>query len=123
MLTAGLLLRRWCATDLAPFAAINADPRVMQHMPACLTRGESDAAAARYQAHIDQYGFGLWALEREDTGAFIGFVGLNRPRFEAHFTPCVKIGWRLAFDQSGQGFVTEASAGVTDGGSRRWPGA
>ncbi len=40
-------LRHWRDGDLAPFAALNADPRVMRHDPAVRDRGESDAMAGR----------------------------------------------------------------------------
>jgi len=54
-------------------------------------------------------GWGLWAVERQDSGAFIGFVGFSQPRFEAHFTPCVEIGWRLSTPSWGHGFATEGA--------------
>ena len=91
-----LRLRRWCAADLAPFATLNADPRLMEHFPALLSKAESDARVARIEAHFDQHGFGLWAVEITDLAPFAGFIGLNFTPFEAAFTPCVEIGWRLA---------------------------
>ena len=91
-----LYLRRWRATDLQPFATLNADPRVMEHFPAPFSCEESDALAARIEDHFEQHGFGLWAVEIVNIAPFAGFIGLSVPRFEAHFTPCVEIGWRLA---------------------------
>ncbi len=104
-----LLLRAWRSEDLAPFAALNADPRVMEHFPAPLSRAESDALAERIQAHFDAHGFGVWAVEAPGVAAFAGFVGLAVPRFEAHFTPCVEIGWRLAAEHWGRGYATEGA--------------
>jgi RimJ/RimL family protein N-acetyltransferase len=104
-----LILRRWTADDLAPFAAMNADPRVMEYFPACLTREESDAMAARIEARFDELGFGLWAVEIPNMVRFAGYVGLTVPRFESHFTPCVEMGWRLAAEHWGHGYATEAS--------------
>lgn len=104
-----LLLRRWTPEDRAPFAAMNADPRVMEHFPALLSREESDALASRIEAHFEQHGFGLWAVQIVDAAPFAGFIGLSIPRFEAHFTPCVEIGWRLAADCWGQGYATEGA--------------
>lgn len=104
-----LWLRPWRADDRAPFAALNADPRVMAHFPALLTRAESDAVADRCAAAIDERGWGLWAVERKDVGAFVGFVGLHTPHPDLPFAPCVEIGWRLAHDHWGQGFATEAA--------------
>lgn len=107
--TERLRLRPWRAEDLEPFAALNADPRVMEHLPKPLDRAESDALAARIRDHFDRHGFGLWAVEVPGEVAFAGFVGLLVPRFDAHFTPCVEIGWRLAHAQWGRGFATEAA--------------
>lgn len=68
----------------------------MEHFPTVLTRAESDSIIERIEAHFERHGFGLWAVEVVDQAPFIGFVGLAVPPFEAHFTPCVEVGWRLA---------------------------
>jgi RimJ/RimL family protein N-acetyltransferase len=107
--TARLELRPWRDEDRAPFAALNADPRVMEFFPKTLDRADSDAMAARLREHFDRHGFGLWAVEVPGVADFIGFVGLAVPRFEAHFTPCVEIGWRLAREHWGRGYATEAA--------------
>lgn len=108
MRTERLVMRRWQTSDLEPFAALNADPQVMAHFPAVLDRRASDAFAARIEAGFEADGFGLWALERIDTGEFIGFTGLSVARFQAHFTPAVEVGWRLSRQAWGQGLATEA---------------
>ena len=107
--TERLWLRSWRPADLEAFAALNADARVMEHFPTVLTRAESDAFAARIAAHVERHGFGLWAVEIPEVTAFAGFIGLLVPRFEAHFTPCVEIGWRLAAEHWGRGYATEAA--------------
>src|SRR5437870_8798296 len=99
--TERLLLRGWRPDDLESFAAMNADPRVMEHYPKVLTRKESDALAASVSARLEERGFGLWAVEVSGVAPFIGYVGLAVPKFEAHFTPCVEIGWRLANEHWG----------------------
>lgn len=107
--TARLCLREWREDDLAPFAALNADPRVMEFMPKVLSRAESDAVAGRIREHFVRHGFGLWAVEVAGVADLIGFVGLRIPAFEAAFTPCVEIGWRLACEYWGHGYATEAA--------------
>ena len=107
--TPHLLLRRWRDSDLPAFAALNGDPRVMEFMPKLLSREESDAMAARIRMLMTIQGFGFWAVEVPGIADFIGFVGLHRPSFEASFTPCVEIGWRLARAHWGKGYATEAA--------------
>ena len=108
--TERLLLRRWRPEDRPPFAELNADPEVMHHFPARLTRGESDAFADRSRRRCERDGWGLWAMEERASGRFLGFTGLARPRFEAPFMPAVEIGWRLARPAWGHGFASEAAA-------------
>ena len=114
--TERLWLRPWREADRAPFAAMNANSRVMEHFPSPLTREESDATVDRILAHFEAHGFGLWAVESPAVAPFAGFIGLCRPRFEAHFTPCVEIGWRLAAQYWARGYATEgAQAALTFG--------
>jgi RimJ/RimL family protein N-acetyltransferase len=88
---------------------MNDDPRVMEVLPKVLNRPESDALAARIEDHFELHGFGLWAVELPGVASLIGFVGLSVPSFEAHFTPCVEVGCRLACDHWGRGYATEAA--------------
>ena len=107
--TTRLLLRPWRDEDHEPFAAMNADPEVMEHFPARLTPAESAAMVERIHAGFRAHGYGLWALEVADSGEFIGYTGLQPVSFEAHFTPAVEIGWRLARPAWGYGYATEAA--------------
>ncbi|WP_433345543.1 GNAT family N-acetyltransferase [Microtetraspora malaysiensis] len=112
--TERLVLRRWRESDREPFAALNADPEVMEYFPSTLTRERSDALADRLEAEFEECGFGLWAVEL--SGEFIGFTGLSVPRFTAHFTPCVEVGWRLARSAWGHGYASEAARAALDHG-------
>ncbi|MBF8223351.1 GNAT family N-acetyltransferase [Halomonas sp. 328] len=111
--TPRLRLRQWRESDLAPFAALNADPEVMAHFPALLSRAESDALAERIRERIAERGWGFWAVEaKAETSlqaSFIGFVGLHIPRDDLPFAPCVEIGWRLARPYWGHGYAREAA--------------
>ena len=114
--TERLLMRAWREEDLEPFAALNADPVVMEHFPSTLTRQESDALVTRIEAQFDALGYGLWALEVRDTGEFIGFTGLAVQTFPAHFTPAVEVGWRLQRSAWGNRYATEAALAALDYG-------
>ncbi|MFZ0168383.1 MAG: GNAT family N-acetyltransferase [Candidatus Dormiibacterota bacterium] len=107
--SARLRLRDWRSADLPLFAALNADPRVMEHFPQVLSREQSNLLAERIVSQLRSQGWGLWAAEIAATDTFIGFVGLNCPPFQAHFTPAVEVGWRLAHQYWGCGYATEAA--------------
>jgi RimJ/RimL family protein N-acetyltransferase len=110
--TARLILRRWRDSDREAFRAINADARVMEFFPATLTLEETDQGMARIEQHFERHGFGFYAAELVETGAFIGFIGLNVPAFDATFMPAVEIGWRLGYDYWGRGLATEGAQAV-----------
>lgn len=114
--TERLILRPWREADLEPFAALNADPRVAATLGGPEGRAFSDALAERIIAGFAERGFGYWAIELPGVAPFIGFVGLSVPSFEAHFTPCIEIGWRLAFAHWGKGYVTEGARAALDFG-------
>lgn len=110
--TSRLSLRSWDDDDREPFAALNADERVMEYFPHPLSRVESDAFVDRIAAEWAECGWGLYAVELRGERRFIGYVGLHRATFDAPFTPCVEIGWRLAADTWGHGYATEAARAV-----------
>lgn len=110
--TQRLLVRQWRSTDREPFAALNADPLVMEYFPAPLTREESNAIADRSEFLIEDRGWGAWATQIKSTGEFIGFVGLHIPQDDLPVSPCVEILWRLARVHWRQGFATEAARGA-----------
>ncbi|MCA9286696.1 MAG: GNAT family N-acetyltransferase [Phycisphaerales bacterium] len=117
--TERLRLRQWRASDHEPFAVLNADPRVMEYFPSTLTREHSDAGIDRWRTEIEERGWGLWAVEIQTTGAFIGFVGLQVPTAPLPFAPCVEVGWRLAHEHWHRGYATEAARGALRVGFER----
>jgi RimJ/RimL family protein N-acetyltransferase len=111
-----LHLRRWRPSDREPFARLNCDPRVVEFLRSPLSRQESDAIVDGIEAHFEQRGFGLWAVEIPGVTPFAGFIGLSIPRFEAHFTPCVEIGWRLDAEHWNRGYATEGAQAALEFG-------
>lgn len=110
--TKRLILRPWQEADLEPFAALNADSRVMEYFPSTLSREESEQMMKRMQAKIEDRGWGWWAASLAVDGKFIGFIGMNdvpQATFPAHFTPAVEVGWRLAHPFWGKGYATEGA--------------
>jgi RimJ/RimL family protein N-acetyltransferase len=100
-------LREWRDEDLEPFAAMNADAAVMEFFPKPLSRAESAEVMTSIRARIAERGWGMWVVEVD--GAFAGFTGLAQPKFEAHFTPCVEIGWRFLPEYWGRGIAYAAA--------------
>lgn len=107
--TERLILREWRTTDMEPFAQMGQDPQVMEFFPNLLNHEESAALITRIQDKFTQHGFCFFATELKTTCEFIGFIGLSVPNFDAHFTPCVEIGWRLASQYQGFGYATEGA--------------
>lgn len=110
--TARLRLRTWRDEDRAPFAALNADPAVMEFFPAPQSRAQSDASIDAWMTQFAAQGWSNWAVQTCARGEFIGFVGLSVPRRQLPCSPCVEIGWRLARPFWGQGYASEAARGA-----------
>src|SRR6185436_4136931 len=110
--TPRLLLRPWRTADREPFAALNADPEVMEFFPAPLSREASDALIDGFTHGIDERGWGNWAVEVRESGDFIGFIGISVPKRTYSFSPCVEVGWRLARAHWGHGYAAEGAREV-----------
>ncbi|CAM2933424.1 acetyltransferase [Legionella steigerwaltii] len=112
--TKRLLLRAWSDHDIAPFFSINQDPKVMEFIPTLWTMDMVTYFIEQMNAQLAAKNYTLWAVEEKSTQQFMGFIGLNNPVWEAHFTPCVEIGWRLASSFWGMGYATEGAQAVLD---------
>lgn len=112
--TPRLGLRKWKESDLGPFAKMNMNPKVMEFFPRALTAEESNSMVERINVYFNKHGFGLWAVELLESNKFIGFIGLSTPAFEAEFTPCIEIGWRLSNEFWGNGYATEGAKACLD---------
>ncbi|MGL5626322.1 MAG: GNAT family N-acetyltransferase [Candidatus Rhabdochlamydia sp.] len=107
--TKRLILRSWKKKDLESFVELNRDPRVMEYYPSIKSYQESLEEYNRIREEFKKEGFGFWVVSIIGGSDFIGFVGLNRVKFTAHFTPAVEIGWRLAFNHWKKGYATEGA--------------
>ena len=117
--TSRLILRQWRPSDLPTYAALNADPEVRRFWPSLLTREESDDQAQGFQRHIEEHGFGFWAVEVPGEEPFVGFTGIRHVDYPAPYFPAVEIGWRFAREHWSKGYATEAAkAALLDGFDR-----
>lgn len=104
-----LILREWEPRDIAPYAAMTADPVVMRYFPAPLSALEAEDRVSQMQSAWARNGFSFAAVERKADGAFIGMVGLHRPNFEPAGAPVVEVGWSVARPHWRQGYAREAA--------------
>ena len=109
-----LILREWKEDDKEAFARINADPMIMEFFPRQLGEDDSNKLADRFQKHIEDHGFGFYAVELKKTGEFMGFAGLDNVDSRMPFAPAVEIAWRLDYGFWGSGYGTEAATAVLE---------
>lgn len=109
-----LIMRSWSESDVEPFIQLNADDEVMEFFPNTLSQNETLSFIKKIENQFHKWGFGWFAVEHKETGLFIGFIGLSKPEFQSHFTPCVEIGWRLDKRFWNRGLATEGAKAVLE---------
>jgi RimJ/RimL family protein N-acetyltransferase len=107
-----LRLRAFQVSDLDAYAAMQANPEVMRYlvMGRTSTRPEVWRTMATSIGAWALHGYGMWACERIDSGAFVGSVGVFHPLD----WPEPEIAYSLDRPFWGQGFATEAAAAARD---------
>jgi len=115
--TQRLIVRNWEERDRELFHRINSDEAVMEFFPFRRDRAQADAKMNEMRADIARQGYGWTAVEIAATGQCIGFVGLHDVEIEPILPAgSIEIGWRLAPEFWGHGYVTEAAAALFDYG-------
>jgi len=114
--TERLILRPWEERDLKPFSHINCDPQVMEFYPHLLNYDESAALMHKMIADFSLRGYGFWAVEKQISSTFIGYIGLNYWDLQMPFSPCIDIGWRLSSKEWGHGYAIEGATAALDFG-------
>lgn len=109
--TSRLVLRAWREDDFDAFAAMNADPRVMEYFPAPLTREESAAFFGHIREEFQTEGFGLYAVERISDGLLLGYTGLHRVTFDG-LCGQIEVIWAAACRRLGQRLRPGSRTGV-----------
>ena len=113
-------LRRWTDKDKEPFAKLNADPAVMTYLGPPMTRAKSDRAIEAQLELMDKGEPAFWAAAKTRDDRLIGCIGVKRVTFQAHFTPCYEIGWRLAQEHWGKGYATEGASAALQYSFSNW---
>ena len=104
--------RTWDLSDLDKLARTNADAEVMRYFPATQSREQSREFILKMQQHHAVHGFCYFAVVELESDEFVGFIGACHQDFEAPFTPCVDLGWRLLPEFWGKGYAQEGANAV-----------
>jgi len=107
-----LRLRAFRAGDVDAFAAMRANPEVIRYLGSgrTSTRAEVWRMMAAFLGQWALRGYGVWACEKIDGGAFIGSIGI----FDPLDWPEPEIIYSLDQPHWRQGFATEAARAGRD---------
>jgi len=112
--SARLGFRNWVESDTKPMSEINSDPVVMEFFPGIQTEKQTADFIQRMQQQFEEKGLCYYAIDNLETNEFIGFTGLSEQNYDAEFTPCVDIGWRIKRQEWNKGLATEAAIKCLD---------
>ena len=101
--------RTWQKEDIDKMAAINMDKEVMEFFPTTRTYGETVVFVDRMTIQFILKGYCYFAVDILADKSFIGFIGFSEQNYQADFTPCIDIGWRLAKTAWHHGYATEGA--------------
>ncbi len=106
--------RNWNLTDIDKMHEINSDEKVMEFFPNILTRRQTEEFIKRMKKQYENKGFCYFAVDKLDNNDFLGFIGLSEQTYQADFTPCVDIGWRIKSSEWNKGFASEGAKKCLD---------
>lgn len=106
--------RNWNLTDIDKMHEINSDEKVMEFFPTIPTKEQTTEFIQRMTNQLRDKGFCYFAVDKLEDNEFIGFIGLSEQTYEADFTPCVDIGWRIKRSEWNKGFATEGAKKCLD---------
>ncbi len=106
--------RNWLDSDIPAMIELNANPNVMEFFPSIPSPDKTKSFIKKMQNQFREKGFCYFAVDKLEDGAFIGFIGLSEQTYEADFTPCIDIGWRLKEQEWNKGFATEGAKKCLD---------
>lgn len=110
--TSRLTLRRMDEDDVPSLMTIFSDPVAMQYYPRTRTESEAFDWVHWNQTLYQEWGHGLWIVERRHDGAFLGQCGVIPQT--VHEETELEIGYLFQRAQWGQGYATEAARAARD---------
>ena len=103
--TERLILRLWSKDDFEQFAKYYADENNAKYVGGQKTLDEAWRHFALLIGHWELNGFGYWAVDEKETGAFVGAVGL----WQSAGWPELELGYWLLNEYQGKGYAHEAA--------------
>ena len=101
--------RNWHLSDIDKMHEINSDEKVMEFFPCIPTKEQTTEFIERMKKQFEDKGFCYFAVDKLEDNDFIGFIGLSEQTYDADFTPCIDIGWRIKSSEWNKGFATEGA--------------